>query len=958
MAYLRPAMPLEIDPTSSAMSDALVFAFGTEGTGLTSFGRAAVTATLSATLTHNTDSVTVPTGFGQQRMEMPGANLNSGVLTAVIVFDKPAGQAHNIALFNSNNADTGGGYAVGSMEFNVFADGGWSINRANQANIITGAAGNIVVGRNVAVVTRRADNTIAVSINGGAVVNGAASDYTFGTWSFGCHDRRDKDLSTVTYHWFAHSPTASSDQQLVDLSTNPTMMTRTVGSGAADTTPPTLVSATSDAYGENVTLVFSEGLTAQDVVESSITITGTGAHSVTLATVGGANVVCAVTPPIAVGEAFTVSYNGTGGIVDTSNNAAAAFGPVSGTNNTTMSRPSLAGYTLKTFGDEAFTDFKTEADLYAWLLTHNPPEAGKPTMIWFYKDINLGNRQWGPTYSTDSHYVTGRPAPGLSYKDLEPDTAPGALGTVGLRATVSGGRGHLRVGMVLEDMRIRIETEDVNGGFTLRRDGWGHGGNVIGLRSCRIEAVTQNMAMSVGEYGCNAFLDDCLFVHNHVSNNASIIKDGGGSTIDRCTFVRRMNTGNMAPAVAGFDRVRDSVFSQCGPDVVGDSAGLSNNYTDTAQNTQKAGVTFVLGNIFQDYDTNFRPWTGSLLVGGASSSAISKPDNNGNNRGTSPDAGAFQLTPAQPLATGTLTRYDVDGSSLLVTVDTDNVVDSASISLTAVAGSGGVSMGPLALTLTPGFADIEVNDIVPGEYKVVILLTNGGGTNSVPGTGDITILGVGGGTQDPGTSTPATAITLSNQVSNASVGTPTSPMRLGLNGVHSGTVTVTATDNDGGVINPSSPQIINGEAVNFTYTPASAGTKTLTFSNDAGLVNPSPLQITVAAVQMPPPTVSISTADVNVLMGARATVGGALDLKADAGGTIELFRDPLPSGAPVKFTGQINLSSGTWTAQWPDLPVGEFRLRAVVTANSQTSSAQTGPLRIAGATGVVNVPIA
>lgn len=949
-------MPLEIDPTSSAMSDALVFAFGTNGTGLTSFGRAAVTATLTATVTHNTDSVTVPAGFGTQRMEIPGAQIGSGVLTTVIVFDKAPGAG--AALFNSNNTDTGGGYAVGSMEVGVGSGGALVINRANQANIVATADGVFVDGRNVMALTRRADNTIAISVNGGAVINGAASDYTFGTWSFGCHDHRDKDLPTVTYHWFAHSPTASSDQQLIDLSNDPTMMTRTVGSGEADTTPPTLVSATSDTYGENVTLVFSEGLTAQDVVESSITIAGTGAHTVTLATVGGANVVCAVTPPIAVGEAFTVSYNGTGGIVDTSSNAAAAFGPVDGTNSTTLARPSLAGYTLKTFGDEAFTDFKNEADLYAWLLTHNPPEAGKPTMIWLYKDIQLGSRQWGPTYSTDTHYVTMRPAPGLSYKDLEPDTAPGAIGTVGLRAIVSGDRGHLRVGCVMEDMKIRIETEDFNGGFTLRRDGWGHSGSVIGLRSCRIEAVTQNKAMASGEYGCAAFFEDCLFVHNHVSNNASILTDSGNSTIDRCTFVRRMNTGNTAPAVSGFDRVRNSVFSQCGPDVVGDSAGLSSNYCDTAQNTSKPGLTFVFGNVFTDYDTNFRAAAGSALIGGADSSAISKLDNNGNNRGTAPDVGAFQLNPSQPLPTGTLTRYEVDGSSLLVTVDTENTVDSATISLNAVSGSGGVSVGPLSMVLTPGFADVEVDDLVPGRYQVVILLTNAGGTNSVPGTGEIAILGVGGGTQDPGTATPATAVTLSNQVANASVGTPTTPMRLSLNGTHSGNVVMSITDGDGGVVTPSSPTLVNGDAVNFTYTPASAGVKTLTFSNDAGLVNPSPLQITVAAVALPAPTISVSTSDVNILMGARATVGGSFDLRADASGTVELFRDPLPSGAAVKFTGQINLSSGTWTAQWPDLPVGEFRLRAVATANGQSTSAQTGPLRIVGATGVVNVPIA
>jgi hypothetical protein len=942
------------------MSDALVFAFGTDGTGLTSFGRSALTAAFvdAPGGTQDTTTARIPANSNKQRLEIAAdAGHNSGVFTRVFVFDHDnTSSAFPLRLFTTNNADTGNGYATGALAGYIYSDGYIALNRENQAGIIEGPAsttGIVVGGRNTLVVTRRADNTIAMSANGGAVLTGVASDYTFGTFAFGSSDTRDHDNSALILHWYAQSPSASSDAQLIDLSNNPTMMTRTVGSGAPDTTPPTFVSATSDAYGENVTVQFSEGLTVTDIVDASFTVPG---HTITAATVAGAAVTLGMNPPIAVAEAFTVAYDGTGGVKDVAGNLAAAFTAQTGTNNTTMSRPSLQGYTLKTFGDQSFTDFKTEADLQTWLNTHNPPAEGKPTMIWLYKDIQLGGRQWGPTYSDDNLYVTMRPAPGLSFDDLEPDTAPGAYGTQGLVANVDSGRGSIRVGLVLEALRVRVTTEDINGGMNFRRDGWGHGGNVIGMNGCRVYATTLNRPLDVGEYGSAVVFRDCLIIHDHPTSTAPICNDGGSSSADRCTFVRRGNVGSTTSALGGYDSVTNCVFSQCGPNAMGNPSTATNNFTDVAQNAGVTGITLVSGSMFQDFNTNFRPATNSALVGGASASAISTNDNNGNNRGTAPDAGAFQLTPAMPLAKGQVVSQNIDGQTLTVNINTTGTVSSGKITLSpANTTSGAQSVGPLDLTLGSGTASSVIHDIEPGDYTITATLTNAGGTNLVQGTTPFTIRGVGGGVVDPGTVDPATAWVWTLFASDATVGTPVT-LRVAPNGAVSGSYTITFTDNGGGgTFSQAAVSSVNGEPVTVTYTPNSAGTKSLSFSTNSPLPSPAARQMNVTTAALPAPTIAVATADNVIMQGTTASINGTCNLRGDVAGKVEMFIDPQPSGASV---GPINVNETdtAWNVIRNNVGAGSYRFRFVATANGQTATAQTGVINVLGLTGAVAIP--
>lgn len=959
MAYLRPAMPLEIDPTASAMSDALVFAFGSSGTSLTSFGRETLTAALfGAGTTEQTDSVLVAGGTNDYRVEIPaGTNHASGVFTRVIVFDlPPSPNTAQMRLMTTNLADTGNGYATGALAMYVTSDGAINVNRENQAGgIVSFPAGTAVVGTNTVVLTRRADNTIAMSVNGSAVTAGVASDYTFGTTGLGNNDIRQNDnKADALIRWYAQSPSASSDAQLIDLSNNPTMMTRTVGSGTPDTTPPSFVSATSDAYGENVTVQFSEGLTVADIVDASFSVPG---HTITAATVAGAAVTLGMNPPIAVGEAFTVAYDGTGGLADVAGNLAAAFTAQTGTNNTTMSRPSLQGYTLKTFGDEAFTDFKTEADLWTWLNTHNPPAVGKPTMIWLYKDIDLAGRQWGPTYSDDNFYVTMRPAPGKSFDELEADSAPGAYGTVGIVANVVTSQANVRVGLVLEALRINLGAENIYGALTFRRDGWSHGGNIIGMDGCRVLGTTLNPLMGAGEYGCAVKFTDTLIVHNHATSTAKIMEDTGGSTVDRCTIVRRGNLSNGTAALINFDRVTNTVFSYCGPAAITGTAAAdkSNNYTDQAQ-TDSTGITLVFGSMFTDFDLDFRPATGSALVGGASSTAISTNDNNGNNRGTSPDAGAFQLTPAMPLAKGQVKSQNIDGQTLTLNIDTQNTVSSGKVTLSpANTTSGAMSVGPLDLTLGTGTASIVIHDIEPGDYTITATLTNAGGTNLVTGATPFTIMGVSGGVVDPGTVAPATTWAWTLFASDGVVGQPTT-LRVAPDGAVTGTYTITFTDNGGGgTFSTAAQNSVNGEPVTVTYTPNSTGTKSLSFSTNSPLPSPAARQMNVTAVALPAPTVAIASADGAIMQGKTATINGTVNLQGDAAGKVEFYIDPQPTGVS---TGPIavTVTSTAWNVTRTNLAAGTYRFRVVATANGQTATAQTGVIRVLGLTGAVAIP--
>jgi hypothetical protein len=434
-----------------------------------------------------------------------------------------------------------------------------------------------------------------------------------------------------------------------------------------------------------------------------------------------------------------------------------------------------------------------------------------------------------------------------------------------------------------------------------------------------------------------------------------------GNTFKRITFDRLYGAIGY-PAIGGGGTTpdqavppTDNIFAGCGGAACAIAAG-DHNYTDTAITNGATNLTYVSGGVFTS-TSNYRPKAGTAIIGGGSSSAASVNDNNGNNRGTAPDAGAFQLTPALPLVKGTVTTEQVDGQTLTVNCSTVGTVDSSSISLIAN-GNGANSVGPLAMTLGTNTASIVIDDIVPGDYQVAISFTNAGGVSFAQGAAPFEIMGMSGTIVDPGTTDPATSVTWLQFPSSGTVGSPSAQFKVGVNGSASGTIVVTPSDaGAGGTFTPSTVQIVDGAFATFTYTPASVGTKTISVTNNGSLSNPSSVTYTSnpSTAPLPAPTISIATATNSIMVGEDASLSGPVNLQGDATGVTQVYLEPLPSGA-AQGPFSIVMNGDNWTFAKQMQP-GHYRFRAQATANGQTVVAYTGQIVVLGLVNNVNLPV-
>ncbi len=105
---------------------------------------------------------------------------------------------------------------------------------------------------------------------------------------------------------------------------------------------------------------------------------------------------------------------------------------------------------------------------------------------------------------------------------------------------------------------------------------------------------------------------------------------------------------------------------------------------------------------------------------------------------------------------------------------------------------------------------------------------------------------------------------------------------------------------------------------------------------------------------LPPPTISITTVNSAILTGKEATIEGVANFQGDTNGSIQIFRDPMPSGSPVSL-GAVAVTAGAWSKQVTVQP-GLFKFRFVATANAQTATASTGDLRVLNLVGNFTLP--
>ncbi len=149
-------------------------------------------------------------------------------------------------------------------------------------------------------------------------------------------------------------------------------------------------------------------------------------------------------------------------------------------------------------------------------------------------------------------------------------------------------------------------------------------------------------------------------------------------------------------------------------------------------------------------------------------------------------------------------------------------------------------------------------------------------------------------------SNAATAVTLSGP-SSGSVAFASTNFTVGADGAISGTVTVTPSDSSGGgTFTPTSVAISAGSpTATFTYTAGSTGTKTISVTNNGGLVNPSSVSY-FATIATYTQTVG---AESNLLYYWKMNESSGTSLAATVGGTALTLTGGATVGAVGKTGG-------------------------------------------------------
>ena len=190
--------------------------------------------------------------------------------------------------------------------------------------------------------------------------------------------------------------------------------------------------------------------------------------------------------------------------------------------------------------------------------------------------------------------------------------------------------------------------------------------------------------------------------------------------------------------------------------------------------------------------------------------------------------------------TASITSIVVDGQSVTVNLNTANTPVSGLATITATGGEA-VSQGPIAVTIGSGTATVTFTGLLSGTYAIpTVTVTNTGGTNAATGGSIVTILGISG-QPESGASENAATITLSAPRLGFVAVATTAITIAAPSGAISGDVIITPSDGgDGGTFTPSTITVNSGSrSGTMTYTAASSGSKTLSFTNNGGLTNPS-----------------------------------------------------------------------------------------------------------------------
>lgn len=461
------------------------------------------------------------------------------------------------------------------------------------------------------------------------------------------------------------------------------------------------------------------------------------------------------------------------------------------------------GVIYRRIGGAAFRTDDTLAAFGTWLQSQNLVTQQVKVIAYVYEDQPLlatKSAKLVPANWSDQYNVTVMPPPGCAVWELDttgplyyPDYLGIELEYTNTYPVLIG------CGVAVEGFKLKEQAGTGTGaGINMTRTNAAPSGNTSYTSWLRRNRILRRGASSVplisaGEYTSRPEIDDNIIIdeagtgllinslyYGFIRRN-SFVRSGGGAG---ATAIQATTTANT------FD---SNVFVGCGGAPIsasGTSHTYNDNYTDTALTTPQAGITAITsGPVINSY-TDLRTVDGTPIIGGGGPSGNTTLDIRGGNRGSDPDAGAYQLHPAMPLPGLTITSIVVDGQTVTVSGTSTNSPTSglATLSPSGADTVGAVQQGPTALTLGAGTFSVQWVGVPAGEYlSPYITATNAGGLGA-PATGgtSVSIIGISATAEYPVSSGYAVA-TLTSAVA---AGPTLSLSGTATNAPFAGTVTV------------------------------------------------------------------------------------------------------------------------------------------------------------------------
>jgi hypothetical protein len=363
-----------------------------------------------------------------------------------------------------------------------------------------------------------------------------------------------------------------------------------------------------------------------------------------------------------------------------------------------------------------------------------------------------------PTGVSAENYCVISPAPGCSVNDFH-KTSPFDYGEIGVEIKMSN-NAWIAVcpGMKMTGFRISVEQDtpsvvDKSNIFLARVQSATANTPVPEFYNNRIKSKVTGPTNSVvaPAYPSQALAYDNYIVHT--AGDAMTFLQGGG-TVSRNTVIRQGTAigGNIAK-ITNSCTMRDNVFTGASATPVSVAAAAvltaSNNVLNAPLTTPLTGFT-VVGELdaVEDLLTDARPKAGGGLINAASATARTTNDIRGENRGPSPDVGAWQRDPFQPTPAATITETRLDGSTLIVrgTVTYNPTSGRGSVAPDSLNPNGASALPEKAITITGNTFEVRWENVLPGNYAAPALrFTNAGGEGPLA-TGGIfsTVLVFGG----------------------------------------------------------------------------------------------------------------------------------------------------------------------------------------------------------------------